>query len=619
MSTQSVFKKLWGYSRDSLLASSVLSLSRFYFRISELHFSGFLACFCRSPFLSRLIYWEIAKKKACQNVRVPRVLSGADRDLYGWVDGEVLSQPSVVEADTLPELRREMRLAADRAAEGDYVLEAAGPSDKLPFQAPEDRTPFLWVYAELFTRLGVRLPFTGFQKEVMTRCRVVASQLHLNGWGFLLTFECVCLHFGFRPFWRESIQEFKWHYFKVLPFPGRRPFWLDDGGTPFPWVYWNFEVGDYRITALDPLETLAFEFLHSLPADSLLEDMDKQSRFDHLRAKMAEIEAAGPRSILPTPAFPATPAGPSASVSAAAVPQAPSSGAVRTKKKPPVTSSVRPISLEKEEGCEGGPFADLKQKRRKRKAQESYPEEAALGADSAWEHEVNPIDREFPTGFNFRGALDSGLTQGPIREILGPVVPEQLLGTIQQLGCNLTACLQVGIENAFAAKVKTEKELAAAKDQVDVLTAERDSALAAPLLKEKIDSLTEQLRLAEGERLSALTRMSKMEDGSKVQDVELQSCRSALEQEKKKVESLTQSSEQKQTALGEAEAAVGHWREEWKALAEETGEMVQGTFDILMDQVFHLNPAVDYSMITLDTHWDPQARRIYNPKAETQE
>ncbi|MED6213296.1 hypothetical protein PIB30_091815 [Stylosanthes scabra] len=38
-----------------------------------------------------------------------------------------------------------------------------------------------------------------------------------------------------------------------------------------------------------------------------------------------------------------------------------------------------------------------------------------------------------------------------------------------------------------------------------------------------------------------------------------------------------------------------------------------------MDQVRHLNPAIDYSMITLDTRWDPKAKRIYNPKAEAQD
>ncbi|MED6186573.1 hypothetical protein PIB30_068041 [Stylosanthes scabra] len=47
--------------------------------------------------------------------------------------------------------------------------------------------------------------------------------------------------------------------------------------------------------------------------------------------------------------------------------------------------------------------------------------------------------------------------------------------------------------------------------------------------------------------------------------------------------------------------------------------MVQETFDILMDQVRHLSPTIDYLMMTLDTRWDPKAKRIYNPKAETQE
>ncbi|MED6116734.1 hypothetical protein PIB30_102952 [Stylosanthes scabra] len=69
----------------------------------------------------------------------------------------------------------------DGAAEEDYVIEAAGPFDRLPFQAAEDMTHFLWVYAELFTRLGVWFPFTDFQRDIMTQCRVEASQLHLNG------------------------------------------------------------------------------------------------------------------------------------------------------------------------------------------------------------------------------------------------------------------------------------------------------------------------------------------------------------------------------------------------------------------------------------------------------
>ncbi|MED6135848.1 hypothetical protein PIB30_050509 [Stylosanthes scabra] len=367
----------------------------------------------------------------------------------------------------------------------------------------------------------------------------------------------------------ESIQEFKWHYFKILPLPGKRRFWLDDEGAPFLWVYWNAEV--------DPLEALAFEFLQSLLAglDSLLKDMEKQRRFDLLMQKMKEAEGAGPRSILPSSKAQTTASGASASnpvapasIPATSVPPAPSvfpgpsSSASKAARKPTNATAAKPFSVEREKGVREDPAADLRQKRRKRKASEASAEEAALG------HKVNPIDRAFLPDYNFRAALDAGLTNDPIREILGPLVPEQLLGTAQFLACQLTACLQVGVDNTFAAKVQLEKELAATKEQVDVLTAERDSALAAPLLHAKIKSLTEELERAEGERLYATDRMEEVEMKANVQAAELESCRSALAQERKKVR--------------------------------------------------HLNPAINYSMITLDTRWDPKTKRIYNPKAEVQ-
>ncbi|MED6151502.1 hypothetical protein PIB30_083122 [Stylosanthes scabra] len=430
----------------------------------------------------------MAKKKSRQNVRNPRVFSPVKKELYGWVDAEVFTQSSVLAFEHIPELRREMRLAQDLASERDYVLEAVGPSDRLPFRALEDRTHFLWVYVELFTRLGVRLSFSDFQREVLTQYQVAASQLHLNGWGFLRTFER-----GRRLFdaFEESIQEFK----------------------------------ECRITALDPLETLAFDFLQSLPVglgkksnfrcrwildhsdaevgaflDSLLTDMEKQSRFDRLKQKMAEVAGMGPRSVLPHVRTPSTTSG--ASASGQAVPAlspiastipAPHPAAAK-KKGSSRDPSGKPFSMEGEEGAKEDPSVDLK-KGRKRKAPEASAEE------------VSPINRAFSDDYNFRAALDAGLTNGPTREILGPLVPEQLLGTAQHLTCQLTACLQVGVEKAFASKVQMEKKLASLKDQVDVLTVERDSALAALLLNAKIKSLTQELVVSEGERLSALARM----------------------------------------------------------------------------------------------------------------
>ncbi|MED6212883.1 hypothetical protein PIB30_087719 [Stylosanthes scabra] len=426
----------------------------------------------------------------------------------------------MIASDELPELRREMRLTEEVASERDYVLEAVGPSDRLSLQAPEDRTHFLWVYVELFTHLGIRLPFTDFQRELHA----------LPPGNEFLSFRAYQGRWLFDAF-EESIQEFKWHYFNVFPLPGSRPFWLDDEGKPFPWVYWNPAARECRITTLDPLETLAFQFLQSLRIelgkksnfrcrwildqsdaevgaflDSLLGDMEKKSRFDRLMQKMAEVEGMGPRSVLPHIHAPGAISGSLASnlvapvsTPAASVPPVPPSSAIKARKKPLVASSGKPFSVEGEEGVKEDPSADLRQKKRKRKVLEASAKEAALGVDSVWENEVNPIDCAFPADYNFWAALDTGLTNGPIREILGPLVPEQLLGTAQYLACKLTACLQVGVENAFAAKVQMEKELVATRDQVDVLTAERDSALAAPILNAKIKSLSHELELAEGE------------------------------------------------------------------------------------------------------------------------
>ncbi|MED6132278.1 hypothetical protein PIB30_017545 [Stylosanthes scabra] len=294
----------------------------------------------------------MGKKKSCQEVIVPRPLDATETSLYGWVEKAVLTQQSMVESDALPEFRRSYPLMEDPGAEGDYVLEAAGPSDR-----------------ELFTRLGMRLLFSDFQRDVMTRCRVAVSQLHLNGWGFILTFEKVCLHFGFRPTvklfffiydvhfplgsygcvlfrarqgrrlfdsYEESIQEFKWHYFKVLAAPEKRAFWLDHENKPFPWVYWNPEVKDFVVYNLESLGMAAFKFLVSLPSglpkrskltcrfildgsdaevekflDDLLDVKMKRTRLDDLMAKMADPSRMGPRPVLPT-------SGPSATATAAA-------------------------------------------------------------------------------------------------------------------------------------------------------------------------------------------------------------------------------------------------------------------------------------------------------------
>ncbi|MED6126001.1 hypothetical protein PIB30_074095 [Stylosanthes scabra] len=361
----------------------------------------------------------MGKKRSCQDVKVSRPLNAANKRLYGWVEEAMLAQPSVVESDTLPEFRHNFQLMGDSGAEGDYVLEAAGLSDRVPFRADEGDPYFLWVYQELFTRLRVRLPFSDFQRDVMTRCRVAVSQLHLNGWGFILTFEKVA----------------------------------------------------------------------------------------------------------------------------------------------------------------------------------------------------------FPESFNYRKALDASLASAPVREALVKMPPKQLLGESYNFSAKSLACLQVSVETSLAAKVKAEKELSAALDQIEILKGERDSALAFLPFKDKVDNLDDQLSKRTAEYQSALEQIAQLEEDNGVLKTILESSQLSLEGEKKRSEaaenqagSFAASLKTCQTDLSKATEAYEYWRAEWQKLGTEVTEMCQETLDICLDQVSHLCPGVDFSSITLKSRWDLKGRRIYVPQ-----
>ncbi|MED6145749.1 hypothetical protein PIB30_028109 [Stylosanthes scabra] len=164
---------------------------------------------------------------------------------------------------------------------------------------------------------------------------------------------------------------------------------------------------------------------------------------------------------------------------------------------------------------------------------------------------------------------------------------------------------QVGLESAVAAKAKAEKEFLAAQDQIAVLKAERDSALTYLPLKEKVNTLADQLSVKVGEYQSALERVSQLEEHMKVLDAELQSCRSSLGREQKRaevaeksVETLTSSLGESQIALNTANASLDYWCVEWKKLGTEAMEMCQETLETVLDRVSHLCPSVDFSVIT---------------------
>ncbi|MED6192426.1 hypothetical protein PIB30_010059 [Stylosanthes scabra] len=400
-------------------------------------------------------------------------------------------------------------------------------------------------------------------------------------------------------FLRSPSRSFKWHYFKVLPAPGRRAFWLDDEGRPFAWVYWNREVKDFVIHELDPLETVVFEFLVLLPAglskrnsltcrwildnddtlvgkyldDLLLVEM-KKTKLDRMMEMMADPMRMAPRSVLPTGVSAATaaaaaitsaaPAGPSVNPATPSV-KVPPPPSATSKAKKSCSKRERPekVDVEVEETTKEDPDADLRQKRRRReKGKEDYIVDRVLGDDAAWEHAVNPLDLAFLKKFNYRKALDAGLTSASVRKPLQGMLLDQLLGEPWRLQCQALACQQLSLEAALKAKTKTEEELLAVKDQLSVVKVERDSALEYLPLKENADSLAQQLSQKEVEHKSALERVAQLDEDIKVLKAQLVSAQLSVSNDQKRAEAAESSVKSLTVSLETAQAELRKSREE---------------------------------------------------------
>jgi len=66
--------------------------------------------------------------------------------------------------------------------------------------------PFFFLYQTVFKRTGLRLPFSGFEREFLTEINVALSQLHPNNWAF----EILSGYLGLLP----SVDLFL-HFFEV--------------------------------------------------------------------------------------------------------------------------------------------------------------------------------------------------------------------------------------------------------------------------------------------------------------------------------------------------------------------------------------------------------------------
>ncbi|MED6133753.1 hypothetical protein PIB30_031069 [Stylosanthes scabra] len=125
----------------------------------------------------------------------------------------------------------------------------------------------------------------------------------------------------------------------------------------------------------------------------------------------------------------------------------------------------------------------------------------------------------------------------------------------------------------------------------------------------------------EVEHWSTLERVAQLDEDIKVLKAQLEFAQLSVSKDQKRAESnesnskaLASSLETAQAELAKARDEANYLCTEWKSLGTEAKEMCQETLEIILDQVSHLCPGVDFSAITLKTRWDPKGRRIHVPE-----
>ena len=53
---------------------------------------------------------------------------------------------------------------------------------------------FCFIYATFFKKVKLRLPFTRFERELLTELDIAPAQLHPNSWAFVRAFQIICAH-----------------------------------------------------------------------------------------------------------------------------------------------------------------------------------------------------------------------------------------------------------------------------------------------------------------------------------------------------------------------------------------------------------------------------------------
>ncbi|RDX85667.1 hypothetical protein CR513_33109, partial [Mucuna pruriens] len=228
-------------------------------------------------------------------------------DPFSWVDGE---------GSLLLGLMKKLL----RPGPWRVRLRHCQPTESVNNRTSSEEAPFFYAYEPVFSKLGLKLPFTTFEQSVLRALNVAPSQLHPNSWAFVRTFELLCEDLGQAPslgvfFWffrvkktakvgwmslssrpnrkllkpfLERFKIFKDKFFKICPGKSRPSFMFDPSGAPLFPFYWTSQptvsitvvrkdLEEWEDKFISKLETLPRFFCSELIRGSvkLLKDLKK--------------------------------------------------------------------------------------------------------------------------------------------------------------------------------------------------------------------------------------------------------------------------------------------------------------------------------------------------------
>ena len=138
------------------------------------------------------------------------------KDLYAWASRELLDACScLLSTKAIREHKGDScsydhRAFARRHDDDIVVLPCTLGEPVCGDERANDGVPFFYFYQVVFKSIGVRLPFSRFERELLTEINAAPAQLYPNSWAFVKAFDILFGFLGSAP----SVDIFL-HFFEV--------------------------------------------------------------------------------------------------------------------------------------------------------------------------------------------------------------------------------------------------------------------------------------------------------------------------------------------------------------------------------------------------------------------